>query len=374
MKGIIVVFILLSNLLLSQEYHIKGCDERFYKLKTRRVLSLDTIIKYKSCEERRRHFDGKYYFYHDSLSKHPYLYQVYKNGKTTYKKRVGNRKKEVRREFRYLTYYDNGSLKSEKGCDTGAFDWRKNVFKYYDSLGDLYWKWRLSLKGIDEHGNVIENTELLILNKGDTIRYTLGYGTGENADNGYHYLTTKIKEYDTITKKQIVEKQITHINKATDFGSYYWLDDTTIFKFNEKREVISRTQDIFVSSNIYKKKVSYINDSLVFYQIELKQDFNFNDSDCNYVELHSNGVPSYLKLNYCGQDSLIASYDSTGEETHREEYYETKGSVSKRFTYLFKPNREQYLIKKKVCKRKRCKVWLYNDKGKLLSVKRTKRN
>ncbi len=375
MRLLIILFLLLPTLLFSQDYHVRGCDSRFYKTKTYRVLTGEGVVEDKSCVERRRWPDGKYYFYYDTdtdtFLQKPYIYQVFKNGSSTYRKKVGNRKEEVSREFAYLGYYENGVLKSEEGSDSGAFDWRRNLNRYYDSSGNLYWKWRLSLKGIDEHGNVLENTELLILNKGDTVSYTLSYGTGEHAYNGYYYSTTKIKENDTITKKQIIEKQITHIDRGTNnFFDHYWLDDTITFRYSEKGEVISKTQSIFASSHIYKKNVSYINDSLVYYHFELTQDFNFNDSDCNYAEFHSNGMPKYLRMSYCQQDRLITKYDSTGEETYREEFFVIKDNRTNRLTYLYKPNRERYLIKKEVCKRKRCKYWLYNENGELVKVKR----
>lgn len=374
MRLALFLIVLMPSCLLGQEYHIKDCDNRFYRLKTQRVKfkTLDTVYKYKLCVERRYHPNGKYYFYHDSVSKYPYFYQLYKNNKTTYKKNVGDSKVRVPLESAYLTFYDNGIIKSEEGWDTAAFDFRKNTKKYYDSFGNLYWKWQLNLKGIDEFGNTVEKFEKIILDNGDTLSHTLGYGPKEPESNGYYYKTTEIYEYDSITNIRIGKKLITQIKRTTDFWGYYLFNDTIYFKYNLNGRTLAKIQSIFINSDILNKKVSYLNDSIIEYDIKVKQGFSNSDSSCNLVQLNSNGIPSYLKLNYCGQDSLILKYDSTGEETYRELFIVPKPNCHSRFTYLFKPNREQYLVKKEICKRRRCKIWLYNAEGELLEVSKYK--
>lgn len=379
MRLLIILFLLLPTLLFSQEYHVRGCDSRFYKMKTYKVLVGEDAVEYKFCEERRRWPDGKYYFYYDvdTLLKKPYQYNVIKNGSYTYRKKVGKRKREVNREFAYLGYYENGVLRSEEGSDSGAFDWRNNFNRYYDSSGNLYWKWRLSFKGIDEYGNVLENTESLILNKDDTISYTLSYGTGEHADNGYHYSTIKKNGYDSITNKKISESTIITISRgsASSFSwDYYQLYDTVFIAFNEKGEAESKNRNVVVNTDKYKREESYINDSLVNYRLQLSQDLVYDDS-CDYAEFHSNGIPKYLKVSLCGMDTLTTIHDSTGEETYREEFFVTKHyddkiQQAKRYTYLYKPNRQRYLIKKEVCRRKRCRCWWYDNDGKLVKKKR----
>jgi hypothetical protein len=378
MKLLTILFLLLPTSLFSQEYHIRGCDSRFYKMKTRRIWSLEGVTKYKYCAERWRWPDGKYYFYHDTdtLLRKPYQYQVYKNGSSTYRKRVGNRKEDVFSEFGYFEYYDNGNIKNEKGCDTAAFNTLKNVYKYYDSLENLASVWRSSFKGLDEHGRALINDEFIKLDKGDTVLYSLGYDLDENLGNHNRHFLYKIKEYDTLTRKLITEKKVTEIYINDDLNfccESYWLKDTIALKFNARGEVLSKIRNVDVNTDKYSRKESYINDSMVYYHFELKQDFNFNDSGCNYAEFYSNGMPQHLKMSYCGQDTLITKYDSTGEETYREEFFVTKDNRTNRLTYLFKPTRERYLIKKEVCKRRRCIYWLYNEYGELVKVKRYKK-
>lgn len=381
MKLIIVAVVLLLSLpLLGQDYHIyRNTENVFYKKKTYQGRLNDSVIVHTVYKERCKPIpNGKYYFYYDTLSKWPYKYQVYKNGSSTYKRRIGKRKVEVYRETVYFTYYDNGIVKSEEGYDSAAFETRMNLHKAYDSLGNLVWQSRRSAKGVDENGDIIVLTEVITLDKADTISYALSYEPLHYADNGgVHYSLLKTNEYDSITKKQVTKKEIIQMkrnNKLEFFWDYYFYNDTAIIKFDEGGGIVSKTRNVLVNSDKFIRKENYVNDSLIKYQFDLTQSFNYDDS-CNYAELHFNGMPKFLKMSLCGYDTLVTKYDSTGEETYRKEFIVVKSDgqkiiETKELTFLYGSSRNRYLSKKEVCKRRRCKCWIYNENGKLEKVRR----
>lgn len=167
-----------------------------------------------------------------------------------------------------------------------------------------------------------------------------------------------------------MKKCFTHIIKDTPleflFNSYSLRDSTKII-YDTAGNVVLKTQNRYINNGIFNKTEKYSNDSLIQRQFEMMH--YFSDSNCNYAEFHKNGIPKYVKMSYCGEDTLITKYDSIGEETYREEIY-VDGRKVKRHIYLYSTNGDRYFAQKTVCKRRRCKGWQYNDKGILISKKR----